>query len=282
MLSQLASVFSSQGVVLPGTENVGFPVRGPQAEPPCDHKNNCKCFAPVFDQASAKLELSSKAVKAAEEAGRQEATHKAARENEEPATGEAGGSAETGATGEAAATGEAEASTPGAEELTPEEKKAVEKLKVRDREVRQHEQAHIAAAGGNARGGASYEYQVGPDNRQYAVGGHVDIDVSAVGGNPQATLQKAMTVQRAASAPADPSGADRAVAAAAAGMARDAAKEIADKRGNGSQAAQAGTQVGSQVGSGGKSGEGSAAAEARRNPYARQGVKTGSAVNAYA
>src|SRR5437016_5601661 len=72
--------------------------------------------------------------------------------------------------------------------LTDEQKQQLDQLKKRDAEVRQHEQAHLAAAGGNARSGAVFEYKMGPDGRQYAVGGHVDIDLSAVPGNPAATL----------------------------------------------------------------------------------------------
>lgn len=67
---------------------------------------------------------------------------------------------------------------------------------MRDREVRAHEQAHMAAAGAYSRGG--------PDNRQYAVGGEVQIDTSAVSGDPEATIRKAQTVRRAANAPATP------------------------------------------------------------------------------
>ena len=45
----------------------------------------------------------------------------------------------------------------------------------------------------------------GPDGQRYAIGGEVPIDLSAVPGNPQATLQKALTIRRAALAPTDPS-----------------------------------------------------------------------------
>jgi|GEM_PF-4366859 len=64
------------------------------------------------------------------------------------------------------------------QELTEQEQREVQELKTRDREVRQHEQAHMAAAGGHARGGPSYEYTTGPDNRRYAIGGEVSIDTS--------------------------------------------------------------------------------------------------------
>ena len=61
----------------------------------------------------------------------------------------------------------------------------------------------------------------------YAVGGEVPVDVGPVAGNPQATIQKAAVLQRAALAPADPSGADRQIAAKAAAMATKARQELA-------------------------------------------------------
>lgn len=104
----------------------------------------------------------------------------------------------------------------------------VSQLKSRDLEVRTHEMAHLAAAGGYATG-MSFTYQIGPDGKQYAVGGEVGIDVSAVSGNPEATFAKAQVVQRAALAPAEPSGQDLKVAAAAQKMMLDARSEITAK-----------------------------------------------------
>lgn len=112
-------------------------------------------------------------------------------------------------------------------ELSAEAKAQVAKLQARDAEVKAHEQAHMAAGAGIVTGGASYSYQRGPDGRAYAVGGEVSIDASPVKGNPQATITKAMRIQAAALAPADPSGQDRAVAAQAATMAAQAATEAA-------------------------------------------------------
>jgi hypothetical protein len=95
-------------------------------------------------------------------------------------------------------------------------------LQARDSQVRAHEAAHLAAAGGLARGGASYTYERGPDGKAYSVGGEVSLDTSAVPGNPAATLAKAQQIQAAALAPADPSAQDRSVAAAASAMAAQA------------------------------------------------------------
>ena len=110
--------------------------------------------------------------------------------------------------------------------LSEAERKQVEELRQRDREVRAHEQAHAAAAGALARGGPSYDLERGPDGRMYAVGGEVNIDTSPVQGDPRATLEKAGQIRRAALAPADPSSQDRAVAAEAAAMAAQARVEL--------------------------------------------------------
>lgn len=115
--------------------------------------------------------------------------------------------------------------------LSEEEEKQVTQLKARDSEVRAHEQVHMAAAGGVSVSGPSYSYQQGPDGKRYAVGGHVNIDVSP-GRTPADTLRKAQAVQRAALAPAEPSGQDQAVAAQARQMALQAmAEQAAAQRG---------------------------------------------------
>jgi hypothetical protein len=116
------------------------------------------------------------------------------------------------------------------EELTEEEQKEVDELQGRDREVRQHEQAHMAAAGAYARGGPRYEYTTGPDNKRYATGGEVSIDTSSIPNDPEATIRKAQTVYRAAMAPAEPSGQDRQVASEAKKMEMEARQELAEKR----------------------------------------------------
>ena len=109
--------------------------------------------------------------------------------------------------------------------LTPEQQAQVAKLKAEDRKVRAHEQAHLAAAGGIATSGANYTYQRGPDGVNYAVAGEVSIDTSP-GKTPEETLSKANNIRSAALAPADPSGQDRAVAAAASQMAAQARQEL--------------------------------------------------------
>ena len=115
-------------------------------------------------------------------------------------------------------------------DLNADEKQQVEQLKSRDREVRAHEAAHKAAAGSLARGGASFEFENGPDGRRYAVGGEVSIDTSKVSGDPQATINKARTIRAAANAPAQPSGQDRSVAAQATQMETEARQEVAEEQ----------------------------------------------------
>ncbi len=103
----------------------------------------------------------------------------------------------------------------------------LESLKQTDREVRAHEQAHVAAGGGLVRGAASFGYASGSDGKLYAISGEVSIDTSPVPDNPDATVQKMMQVTRAALAPAQPSGQDRAVASAATKMEGQARQEAA-------------------------------------------------------
>lgn len=109
------------------------------------------------------------------------------------------------------------------------ERARIQELAARDREVRAHEQAHAAAAGQYG-GNPTYEFVRGPDGVSYAVGGSVNVDTSPIPGDPEATLRKAEQLQRAASAPADPSGQDRQVAASAARMAERAREELRQQR----------------------------------------------------
>jgi hypothetical protein len=107
--------------------------------------------------------------------------------------------------------------------------KTLSELKQRDSEVRAHEAAHLAAAGGFATSGANYKYEQGPDGVRYAISGEVSIDTSPVANDPAATLLKADTIRRAALAPAEPSGPDMQVAANAAAMAAKAQAELLRK-----------------------------------------------------
>jgi len=106
----------------------------------------------------------------------------------------------------------------------------VRQLRARDREVRAHEAAHVAAGGSLVRGGPSFTYQTGPDGRSYAIGGEVQIDASGVANDPQATLAKSNQIRAAALAPANPSAQDLRVAANANQLASRARVDIAIQR----------------------------------------------------
>jgi len=115
------------------------------------------------------------------------------------------------------------------EELSEDDLRKVEELKKIDKKVHTHEQAHLSAAGGYARGGAQYDYVRGPDGNKYANSGHVSLDTSREK-KPEATIKKANIIQKAALAPADPSPADKQIAANAAKMAADAQQELAETK----------------------------------------------------
>lgn len=114
-------------------------------------------------------------------------------------------------------------------ELNQSERREVEQLVRRDREVKAHEMAHKAAAGSLATGAASFDYAVGPDGKRYAVGGEVDIDISKQA-DPATNLEKARTIRRAALAPSDPSAQDRRIAAQATRIEAEAHQELLQER----------------------------------------------------
>ncbi len=109
------------------------------------------------------------------------------------------------------------------------DKKRVEELKRIDAKVRAHESAHLAAGGQLVRGGANFKYTTGPDGKQYAISGEVQIDTSEVPDDPEATARKMQQVRRAALAPADPSAQDLAVAQAASLKEAQAIQEAREK-----------------------------------------------------
>ncbi|MEM7679635.1 MAG: putative metalloprotease CJM1_0395 family protein [Pseudomonadota bacterium] len=113
-------------------------------------------------------------------------------------------------------------------ELTPEEERIVEELKRVDREVRAHEQAH-KTVGGPIAGAITYQFTTGPDGKQYAVSGEVDIDISPES-DPEDTIRKMDIVIRAALAPAQPSAQDRSVAAQARQIQQAARRDLQEQR----------------------------------------------------
>ncbi|MBB6251357.1 putative metalloprotease CJM1_0395 family protein [Nitrospirillum iridis] len=132
--------------------------------------------------------------------------------------------------------------------LTDAQQQQVDKLKAVDRAVRAHEAAH-KAAGGPYAGSETFSFSTGPDGQHYATAGEVSIDIGSVQGDPQATITKLETVRRAALAPADPSGQDRAVAAQAeagivAAQGQEAKQTTGNDGGDGRGAAAAGVGLG--------------------------------------
>lgn len=118
------------------------------------------------------------------------------------------------------------------QELSDKEKAELERLKERDKEVKQHEEAHKRAAGTLLSVGPTYEYTIGPDGKKYAVSGDVQIDIAEVKGNPEATINKARQIRRAALAPENPSPQDKRIAAKATEMELKAQRELNESRVN--------------------------------------------------
>ena len=119
-------------------------------------------------------------------------------------------------------------SIPGQGRFAPgsEEEARLRKLKSRDEEVRAHEQAHLAAAGNAAAGGASFTYEVGPDKKRYATGGEVKIKIDS-GRTAEEKLVNARKAEEAALAPSRPSAQDLRVASSARRMQEEARSELA-------------------------------------------------------
>jgi hypothetical protein len=139
--------------------------------------------------------------------------------------------------------------TSGVRQLSADQLAEIAQLRVVDRHVRSHEQAHLAAAGPYATGGPSYSYATGPDGKLYAVGGEVALDDSPDPRGPEATIQKEQVIIAAANAPADPSMQDRMVAAAAAQIEATAERQLAaaSQRGSAAYDAQSAAQATGQI-----------------------------------
>ena len=151
------------------------------------------------------------------------------------------------------------------------DERQIKQLAARDREVRAHEQAHMAV-GGRYAGAASYTYERGPNGVNYAVGGEVPISTGREA-TPEATLLKAQIVKRAALAPAAPSPADRQVAAEAARMELQARQEIALEQQRKSEAIQPNKSEESSVDDHENDGVGEASFEAK-GPISEQNPKS--------
>ena len=111
------------------------------------------------------------------------------------------------------------------EQLEKEKRRILAELEARDKEVRRHEEAH-SSVGGKYASAPEYETAQGPDGKEYAVGGNVQIDTSPIENDPEATLTKSEIVEQAALAPAQPSAQDLSVAASARAMGNEARSDI--------------------------------------------------------
>ena len=105
--------------------------------------------------------------------------------------------------------------------LTPEQERRIRELEAIDREVHAHEQAHISVGADLILSGPTYEYETGPDEKRYAVGGEVTIDTSPAR-TPEETIPKAQHIRETALAPVDPSAQDHRVASIATQLEGDA------------------------------------------------------------
>ena len=101
----------------------------------------------------------------------------------------------------------------------------LEAMKRRYAEVRSREESLRRAAG--VRELPRYQYQTGPDGKKYAVSGEVDMDMTTVPGDPEATLRRARRIYRAAFVSADVSPSERRAAMDARRVESKAAAELA-------------------------------------------------------
>jgi len=102
-------------------------------------------------------------------------------------------------------------------------------LEDRDQEVKKHEGEHLAAAGEYAVGGPEFDTVTSKSGKSFAMGGKVHVDTSEVMGDAQKTVDKMQKVQKAALAPASPSGQDFKVAGEAAATEAKARGQLAGK-----------------------------------------------------
>ena len=115
-----------------------------------------------------------------------------------------------GKSGDAPGAAEDGSEAPG--ELSAADRALQQRLEARDALVRGHEAAHMTAAGPQAKGPAQYTYQAGPDGKNYAIGGSVNISIVSSPMNNEDAARQAQTAARAAGAVGDMSLADAQVA----------------------------------------------------------------------
>ncbi|AXX92472.1 hypothetical protein CPU12_09465 [Malaciobacter molluscorum LMG 25693] len=91
-------------------------------------------------------------------------------------------------------------------------KRVLSKFQNLDAQTRAHEQTHASLS--TTRGAINYTYQMGPDGKLYATGGHVRLDTS-IPKDPVAALAKLDELKKASSGPSELSSADASIARAA-------------------------------------------------------------------
>ncbi len=110
--------------------------------------------------------------------------------------------------------------------LTLKEELDVQQLEQTERSVREHERSHMMAARDLAISSPNYRLEHGPNGQEYAVGGEVNINASTPTGDAEATIEKALKIERTALAPSDPSAKDMQVAAQARTIASKAYRKL--------------------------------------------------------
>lgn len=110
---------------------------------------------------------------------------------------------------------DASAPTSSSRELSEEQRRMLQELRLRDATVRKEEEAHARLLGRHA-GAIRYEYQIGPDGRPYVINGSVEVNPKFNSTKPEDIRKVLQTIQRAAVSVSNPSQADLNVAASAA------------------------------------------------------------------
>lgn len=123
---------------------------------------------------------------------------------------------------------EASAASSSTTELTPDQQRQLSEMLATDRKVRAHEQAHLVVGRDLILSGPAYSYETGPDGKNYAVSGEVQIDTSPAN-SPEETIPKAHHIRATALAPADPSPQDHHVASVATQLELKARIELAQQ-----------------------------------------------------
>ncbi len=112
-----------------------------------------------------------------------------------------------------------------------EENRALQKLKNRDQEVRQHEAQHSRNLETIPIGGPQYTYTIGPDGKVYATGGQV-IVATGTSSDPETALRKARALKSTALSTGEPSSTDMAAAVSAREMEMEAIIKMARENNN--------------------------------------------------